>query len=330
MARMKGPLIAKILTGGVLGLLVLAAALAFLADHTYKKPGPLAEDGVILVEPGTGVIRTAYLLKDMGAIDSQRMFRWAARLTKSSTKLQAGEFRIPARSSMRDILDILKHGSVIVHRLTLPEGTTAVQAVALLDQAERLSGPLKDVPAEGTLLPETYHYTWGETRDEMVTRMQRSMQTLLADLWAARAPDLPYDTPAQAVIMASIIEKETAVPGERGLIAGVFVNRLRKHMRLQSDPTVIYGIAKGGELGRALTKADIDAQTPYNTYRIQGLPPTPIANPGRASLEAALNPADTNALYFVADGKGGHVFAETYEEHLENVKRWRALRTQSD
>jgi len=328
MARSRGPLIAKILIGGVLGLLALAAAVAFWAEHIYEKPGPLAEDGVILVAPGTGVIRTAYLLESMGAIEDARLFHWATRLTESSTRLQAGEFRIPAHASIRDILDILKHGQVVVHRLTLPEGATAVQAVAFIDQAERLSGALAAVPAEGTLLPETYHYTWGETRDGMVARMQKGMRDLLAELWPGRAPDLPFSTPEDAVILASIIEKETAVPEERRLIAGVFINRLKKNMRLQSDPTVIYGITGGKELGRALVRSDLDQTTPYNTYRVNGLPPTPIANPGRASIEAALNPAATDALYFVADGKGGHAFADSYEEHLKNVKRWRDMQRQ--
>ena len=325
MAHPKGPLIAKIVIGGVLGFVLLAAAVAVWADHTYTKPGPLAEDAVVVIEAGMPVAGTARRLEQMGAVESRLGFRWAARLSGSSKRLQAGEYRIPAKASIRDILDILKSGVVVVHRLTLPEGLTSLEAVQLLNSADKMTGQVTDIPAEGTLLPETYYYTYGMQRSAMLARMQAGMKALVANLWEGRADGLPITTPEDAVILASIVEKETAVPAERPLIAGVFINRLKRNMRLQSDPTVIYGITHGADLGRDLTTADIDTTTPYNTYRIDGLPPTPIANPGRESLNAVLHPAETDALYFVADGNGGHAFSSTYEEHLKNVKRWRQL-----
>jgi UPF0755 protein len=215
---------------------------------------------------------------------------------------------------------------VVIHEVTIPEGLTSEQIVARLMDNDVLTGNIDDVPAEGSMLPDTYRFARGETREQLIAHMQRAQQRLVQEIWAGRAPDLPIKTPEQMVILASLIEKETGKPDERTRIAAVFVNRLKQNMRLQSDPTIIYGLVGGkGTLGRPIMKSEIDQPTPYNTYQIDGLPPGPITNPGRAALEAAANPARTRDLYFVADGTGGHVFSETYEQHQKNVLRLRHL-----
>jgi UPF0755 protein len=225
-------------------------------------------------------------------------------------------------------MDLLVSGRVVMRRLTAPEGLTVGEIFSLVIQADGLTGDMPPLPSEGTLLPQTYHFAYGDERRAIVERMTKAMSETLAELWAKRRPDLPYRGPNEAVVMASIVEKETAVAEERPLVAGVFVNRLRRGMRLQSDPTVAYGLDPGrGDLDRALTRDDLDRPSAWNTYRIDGLPPTPIASPGRASLEAALQPKPSAYLYFVADGNGGHVFAETLDEHNRNVARWRKLQT---
>jgi UPF0755 protein len=223
------------------------------------------------------------------------------------------------------VLSLLREGRTVVRHLTIPEGLTTVEILALLDDAPGLSGD-RSPPAEGTLLPETYNYSWGDSRAGMMARMQKAMAETLAKLWASRAAGLPLATPEAAVTLASLVEKETALAAERPRVAGVFVNRLRLGMRLQSDPTVVYALTAGkGPLGRELTRADLEVPSPYNTYRIDGLPPGPIANPGRAAIAAALQPLASRELYFVADGSGGHAFASTLEEHNRNVTRWRKL-----
>ncbi len=232
---------------------------------------------------------------------------------------------------MRDTLELMVSGKTVARRLTLPEGLTSFEVVALVQKAEGLEGEVQAVPPEGTLLPETYHYARGETRAEVVARMGRALDQVLDELWPERAPGLPISSPEQAVVLASIVEKETAVADERPLVASVFVNRLKKGMRLQSDPTVVYGLTGGkGPLGRALTRKDLQTPSPYNTYLADGLPPGPIANPGRASIEAVLNPAKTEYLYFVADGDGGHRFAKTLAEHNRNVAQWRKRQRKRD
>ena len=216
-------------------------------------------------------------------------------------------------------------------RITLAEGATSWQIVEALKRAEFLSGEIGEVPAEGRLAPDSYEVTRGADRAELLAEMQRRQEAILADLWAARADGLPYETPEEALIMASIVEKETGVPEERGQVASVFRNRLDQGMKLQTDPTVIYGLTKGqGVLGRGLRQSELRGRTPYNTYVIDGLPPTPIANPGRESIAAALNPDDTPFLFFVADGTGGHAFAETLDEHNENVAKWRAIEAEQN
>jgi UPF0755 protein len=245
---------------------------------------------------------------------------------EKSHLLKAGEYKIPAGSSMHQVVNILVEGKVVIHRLTVAEGLLVREVMALVEERQDLRGALPAAPKQGTLLPETYHFTLGETRARLIERMQQDMQATLQKLWADRDPDLPIKTPAEAVILASIVEKETGKADERPRVASVFINRLRKSMRLQSDPTIIYGIAGGkGTLGRPILQSELDRKTDYNTYQIDGLPPTPIANPGIAALEATANPSRTNDLYFVASGDGGHVFAATLSEHNENVARWRKI-----
>jgi UPF0755 protein len=227
---------------------------------------------------------------------------------------------------VRDVLETIVEGKVVQHQITIPEGLTSEQIVARLLDNDLLTGSIKDVPREGSLLPDSYHVTRGFTREQMIQRMRQAQERLLREVWERRNPELPLKTPEQLVVLASIIEKETGKPEERTRVAAVFANRLKQRMKLQSDPTIIYGLVYGkGSLGRPISRADIQSQTPYNTYVIEGLPPGPIANPGRAAIEAAANPARTKELFFVADGTGGHAFAETYDQHQKNVARLRVM-----
>jgi UPF0755 protein len=287
----------------------------------------LAGPATVVIAKGSGLAGIALQLEASGIISSGRVFVWAARLTGGARALRAGEYAFPARASMEAVLETLVAGRTVLRRLTVPEGLTARQIVALVEGAGGLEGSVAPLPKEGSLLPETYHYAYGDPRGTLVERMRRDMGRAVAKLWADRAEGLPFDKPEEAVILASVVEKETALPAERSRIAAVFINRLKKGMRLQSDPTVVYALTGGrGALGRKLTRADLDVDHPYNTYRNLGLPPGPICNPGRASLGAVLHPAKTEELYFVADGSGGHVFAKTLAEHNRNVAEWRRVR----
>jgi UPF0755 protein len=240
--------------------------------------------------------------------------------------LRAGEYSFSPGASVNEVLEKITSGKTVVHRLTIPEGTTSREVLLEIEALTTLSGPLPPVPLEGMILPETYHFSRGDSREELLKRMSDAMTDAAAELWEDRADGLPFNSIEEAIILASIVEKETAVAEERGLVAGVFINRLRRGMRLQSDPTVVFGITLGkAPLGRALRRSDLKQSTPYNTYLVDGLPPGPIANPGRESLEAVLNPAATKFLYFVADGSGGHAFAETLGEHNRNVAHWRKI-----
>lgn len=314
----------RLLGSLVLALAVLAGILAFMAWREVDAPGPLAEPAqVVIPRGGTGAI--ADTLAERGVISDPRLFTAAAVLTRDEGPLRAAEFAFPARASIRQVLTVLREGRPVQRRLTIAEGLTARQITLLIDNMEGLTGETPPI-AEGALLPETYAFTLGDSRASLVRRATAAMEQALEEAWAARAPNLPLASPREAVILASIIERETGVAGERGLVGGVFINRLRRGMMLQSDPTVAYGAGQGMPLDRALTRADLNEDHPFNTYRIRGLPPGPIASPGRESLRAATQPETTDYLYFVADGTGGHAFGRTLEEHNRNVARWRALR----
>jgi len=295
----------------------------------FTGPGPLASDKVFQVERGGGVLGIATDLEKAGIISDATIFAVAAKgtqLTGNGFYLKAGEYQFKQAMSMRDAMNLIASGKYITYSILIPEGWTTAQALDSVRENEVLTGDISLTPAEGQIMPDTYKVQRGESRDRIVKLMMTSSQKLMDELWPLRAEDAPVKTPAEALTLASIIEKETSKSEERPRVASVFANRLRQGMRLQSDPTIIYGITGGkAKLDRPLTKQDIDEATPYNTYRINGLPPGPIANPGRASLEAALSPAKTKDLYFVADGSGGHVFAETLEDHRVNVRKWREI-----
>jgi len=303
-----------------------AGTLGFFTYQEYTRPGPLAEAKVFVVEKGQGTPEIAAALEDGGVISDARVFSGMAYVTGTRTRLKAGEYEFAAQASMRDVMALIASGKSITYKISIPEGWTSEMAVARVNANDILEGPPAIVPAEGAIMPDTYVFRRGMTRQKLVDDMQAAQNALVDDLWKRRSPVLAIGTREEAVTLASIVEKETGVAEERPVIASVFMNRLKKGMRLQSDPTIIYGIAGGkGKLDRALTRDDIQAATPYNTYRIDGLPPGPIANPGRAALEAVLNPPITDYLYFVANGSGGHAFSTTLEEHNRNVKKWRQI-----
>ncbi|MDE1973737.1 MAG: endolytic transglycosylase MltG [Hyphomicrobiales bacterium] len=313
----------------IISLIVLVAIVTGIAlavgKHRFDAPGPLPEDRVVNIPRGVGIRDIADVLMRDGVIDQPWVFVGGVLVLKAREGLKAGEYQFKAHASVRDVVATIVDGRVVAHQITIPEGLTSEQIVARLLDDDVLTGNIKEIPREGTLLPDTYNFTRGTTREQMIQRMQQAQQRTLKEIWDRRSPDLPIKTPEQLVTLASLVEKETAKPEERSRVAAVFVNRLKQKMRLQSDPTIIYGLVGGkGMLGRPIMKSEIDQPTPYNTYQIDGLPPGPIANPGRASLEAAANPARTRELYFVADGTGGHAFAETYEQHQKNVARLRA------
>lgn len=301
----------------------------------YQKSGPLDETTLFIVERGQGVSYIADRLSYAGIIADPLIFRLAARITDRHKVLKTGEYEFTAHVSMEDVMEKMVRGASYQRQITIPEGLTSWQVVQLLTRTEGLEGKITVIPAEGSLLPETYNYQSGDKRQDKIRQMQQAMQAALYELKAQpqRTGNLPALSQAEAVILASIVEKETAMASERKRIAGVFINRLMKGIKLQSDPTVIYAITEGkikdegkGPLGRRLLKKDLGFDSPYNSYKYPGLPPGPIANPGRASIEAVLNPEKHNYLYFVADGTGGHVFARTLREHNNNVRKWRKIR----
>ena len=308
----------------VAGLAVGGGFLWFLS--WLDTPGPASRETIVLVPRGSGVTAMAQRLVQENVVAEPRLLELAAWYTGTAGALKAGEYRFAPGETPRTVLERIAAGRVLVRRLTIAEGLTTMEIRQLVIAAEALSGdwPATPVP-EGTLLPETYHYVHGDGRAELVARMRKAQTDLLAELWPKRAEGLPLQTEAQAVILASIVEAETPIPAERARVAGVYLNRLKRGMKLQADPTVAYGITKGeADLPRPLTRADLAQPSPWNTYVITGLPPTPINHPGRASLAAVLQPESHDFLYFVADGKGGHLFAASYEQHLRNVAAYRA------
>jgi UPF0755 protein len=295
---------------------------AFYAYRLFDQPGPLPV-AIAVPVPRGGSEAVALALHDAGVIDKVLPFRVAAFVTRGHGPLRAAEFAFPAHGSLRQVLAVLRSAKPVIHRLTIPEGLTAKQIASLLAAAETATGQV-DTPAEGSLLPRTYEYEYGTPRTALAARAQAAMDRALDEAWTSRAPALPLASPRDALILASIVERETARPEERPLVAAVYLNRLRRGMRLQADPTVAYAASGGGTLDHALTRADLDRADPFNTYRNLGLPPGPICSPGLASLHAVLQPAQTDDLYFVADGTGGHAFARTLDEHARNVARRRA------
>ena len=313
----------RILLAGAAGL-VLAALLT--TYFLWWAPGPRPGPHTVIVAEGSTLASVARQLNQQGVIPgSVRTYRLMARLFGSSDPIQAGEFRIPKGMSGAAVLDLLQHGRPVQRLVTVTPGMPAIIIREKLASNPYLTGPLPPI-AEGSVLPDSYGYKRGETRAALLARMQRAMTRTLDQLWARHNYVCPITTKEQAIILASIVEKETAKPAERSMVAGVYCNRLRIGMPLQADPTIIYPVTKGKPLGRRILRSERDARNDYNTYQMRGLPIGPIANPGRASIEAVLHPANTKAIYFVADGNGGHVFADTLAEHNANVAKWRAIR----
>ena len=308
------------------GLILVGALVVILGWSRYTLPGPLGETRTVVIPRGAGVNEIARQLWRAGVLAEPYSFQLGTRIDDTATRLRSGEYAFAAGISPRDVAALLALGKTVIRRVTLTEGLTTSQMLTLISAAEGLEGEIGDLPGEGDLLPETYFYTWGDARRQIVGRSRRAMADLVAELWAKRAADLPLRTPAEAVTLASIVEKETSIGEERPRVAAVFINRLRSGMKLQADPTVIYGLTQGrAPLDRPLSRADLETGHRWNTYVITGLPPTPIANPGRASLEAVLRPIQSDEIFFVADGTGRHVFARTLAEHNRNVARLREL-----
>ncbi|MGA8414068.1 MAG: endolytic transglycosylase MltG [Xanthobacteraceae bacterium] len=310
-------------------LIIIALAIGggwLVIKNRLAAPGPLQDDKTVNIAHA-GVFDVADVLEREGVIDQRWPFIISVGLNRMRRNdVKAGEYQFTKQASLQDVINTLVDGKVIQHAITIPEGLTSEQIVQRLLDTDFLAGNIKSIPREGSLLPETYRFARGTPREQVIQRMQREQREVLQKAWERHSPDLPVRTPEQLIVLASIVEKETGRPEERSRVAAVFANRLKQKMRLQSDPTIIYGLVGGkGALGRPITKSEITQPTPYNTYTIDGLPPGPIANPGRASIEAAANPARTKELFFVADGTGGHAFAETLDQHSKNVAKLRAL-----
>jgi UPF0755 protein len=317
----------KFLATAVIVVIIVSGALewGFAAFHA---PGPAAKDGketIVVIKPGTSTRGISQTLETAGVLIRPYVFQIGVHVFSPKSALKAGEYAIPSRATMRQIMDILVAGKSIQHKVTVAEGLTSQMAYDLVKADAVLKGPAGPVPAEGSLLPETYLFQRGETRAHLLSTMAKAQESVLDSLWEGRAQTLPIQSKKEALILASIVEKETGIARERPHIAAVFMNRLRIGMKLQSDPTIIYGITKGYPIGRRINRSEIEAATPYNTYVIAALPPEPICNPGKDSIAAVLNPIESKDLYFVADGTGGHVFAETAEEQAKNVAAWRKI-----
>ena len=322
-----------LLTLLVIGLLVAGGAFLYGASQFYGD-GPLNEETIFRVESGSGLGSIATRLEEQGLISNRYVFQLGGRALERASAIKAGDFRIPANASMEAILTEITEGNPIRYAVTIPEGWTSWEVVQRVAANDSLIGDIASQPPEGSILPGSYDFVPGDTRQSVIDKMQTAMTTALADVWAGRQADLPLETPEELLVLASIVERETGVASERPEVAAVFINRLRDGMRLQSDPTIIYGITKGeAPLGRGLRRSEIEAQTDYNTYQIDGLPPTPIANPGIEALQAVANPDSHDYLYFVAKGAApseGHVFSETYAEHRENVAQYRKLADEAE
>lgn len=323
-------------------VIVLVGFVAMFAFQTEaNRAGPAQSATDFVVDHGATVTRVGKRLEAAGLVRSALLFRLSMMVYERGQIIQAGEYQIPAGASLHQVTTMLATGQALQHPLTFPEGITVAAAMKLIENFDVLSGPLPPAPPEGSIMPDTYHIQRGMTRAALLQQMRDARDRAVAEIWANRDPTVPVTTPEQLVTLASIVERETGVASERAQVAAVFTNRLRAPMRLESDPTIIYGVCKKAPSrcrdGRlvdaqghivAIRQSDMAMNTGYNTYQIDGLPPTPICNPGRAALEATAHPAPSNALYFVADGSGGHAFAATLAEHQANVARWRAIETQ--
>ena len=317
----------RLIEGVVLVVVVFAFIVGGIAAwfwHDFNAGGPLRAEKIVVIPKGAGMSGIAKVLTDSGVIESPLVFKLGARLTAEGVPLHAGEFKFPAAVSPRGAMRVLIEGRVVLHRVTVAEGLTVSEIYDVLSATPDLEGPVPPKPPEGSLLPETYFFVLGDTRAQIIQRMRGEMSVKMAELWEKRDKDLPLVTPDDAITLASLVEKETSQDDERARVAAVFYNRMKKGMALQSDPTVIFALTDGkGKLDRPLTTADLKLDNPYNTYLIEGLPKGPIANPGLAALKAVLHPLKTKELYFVADGTGGHAFAETLDQHNQNVAKWR-------
>ena len=327
--RARNPLV---IAGNAIITIILVAMIGSGAIYVYGKqkieaPGPLQEDKVVNIPARAGMTDIADILQREGVIDNNRWaFIGSVFALKARADLKPGEYSFQKNASLRDVIGTIVEGKVVQHSVTIPEGLTSEQIVARLTDNDIFAGSIREVPREGTLLPETYKFPRGTSREQVIQRMQQSQKRVLAEIWERRNTDIPVKTPEQLVTLASIVEKETGKADERSRVAAVFVNRLRQKMKLQSDPTIIYGLVGGkGTLGRPIKRSEIQQPSPYNTYIVDGLPPGPIANPGRATLEATANPARTRDLFFVADGSGGHAFSDTYDQHQKNVAKLRTM-----
>jgi UPF0755 protein len=315
---------------GLLLLIIAAGGLYVYGKQVLSAKGPLTADKVVNIPPRAGMADIGEILQREGVINADKWtFIGSVLAMRARAELKSGEVLFPKQSSLADVIGTIVEGKVVQHAFTVPEGLTSEQIVARLMENDIFSGAPHEIPREGTLLPDTYKFPRGTSRDQVIRRMQQAQKRVLAEIWERRNPDLPLRSPEQLVTLASIVEKETGKPDERSRVAAVFVNRLRQKIKLQSDPTIIYGLVGGkGTLGRPIKRSEISQPSPYNTYVIEGLPPGPIANPGRASLEATANPARTRDLFFVADGTGGHTFTESYDQHQKAVGKLRVLERQ--
>ena len=309
----------------VVVLAVVAVGAWWWEDYNFRAPGPAAAETVVIVKPGSGLSQIAGQLDAAGVVESALLFRAAVMRRGQSTALKAGEYAFPPQASMADVLDMLVKHKAIQHKITVAEGLTSGMAAAIVNADTVLGGAPAAEPPEGSLLPETYLFERGTTRTEVLARMHKAQADLIAELWPKRQRGLPYKSPQEALIMASLVEKETGVPSERGRIARVFLNRLRLGMKLEADPTIIYGLTKGVPLGHPIRVSELAKPNPYSTYQIVGLPPGPICNPGRDAIVAVLNPPPGDELFFVANGTGGHAFATTLSEHEKHVAQWRHI-----
>ena len=330
--RARNPIV--VVGNAIITLLLIAmlgaGGVYYYGRQVLEAPGPLKEDKVVNIAQRAGKRDIAETLNREGVTDvNPWIFIASVAALKASSDLKPGEYSFQKNASLRDVVATIVEGKVVQHAVTIPEGLTSEQIVARLSDNDIFTGSVRELPREGTLLPETYKFPRGTPRDQVIQRMQQAHKRVLAEIWERRSQDIPIKTPEQLVTLASIVEKETGKPDERSRVAAVFANRLKQKIKLQSDPTIIYGLVGGkGTLGRPIKRSEITQPSPYNTYVIEGLPPGPIANPGRASLEAAANPARTRDLFFVADGSGGHAFTETYDAHQKNVAKLRAMEKQ--